>query len=60
MKRQASEPEQEDFAEQLTKLRLKIDLLPEKQRWHLHQLAETIAEQHYRLHHGKPLTHDVD
>ena len=35
----------ESFHERLQRLRLTIDLLPETQRPHLHDLAETIARQ---------------
>lgn len=60
MTRQESQLEKEDFDQQLNKLRLKIDLLPEKQRWHLRQLADTIAEQHERLQNRKSVSHDVE
>ena len=47
----------EDFEQQLTKLRMRIDLLPQEQRSHLYELAETIAEQHRQLHERKPSSH---
>jgi len=42
-------PATESFDEQLSKLRMRIDLLPPDQRSHLYALADTIARQHQRL-----------
>jgi hypothetical protein len=38
-----------DFREKLHRLRIKIDSLPESQRPHLIELADTIARQHRQL-----------
>jgi hypothetical protein len=50
----------ESFHERLRQLRLKIDSLPEIQRPHLIDLAETIARQHRRLHNKIWQNQDVD
>jgi len=39
----------ETFDEKLQQLRLKIDLLPAKQRPHLFELADVIEQQHRRV-----------
>jgi len=40
----------ETFDERLQRLRLKIDLLPAKQRPHLFELADVIEQHHRRAH----------
>jgi hypothetical protein len=50
----------ESFEQKLGKLRIKIDLLPESQRPHLADLAETIARQHRQLQHRTSHDHDAD
>ena len=50
----------ESFEQKLTRLRWKIDFLPEEQRPHLHALAEVVEKQHQRLKHLEPHTHDAD
>jgi len=48
-------PVGEGFAEKLERLRMRIDLLPEPQRPHLHELADTIEQQHQRTgKHERP------
>jgi len=54
----------ESVSERLKRLRINIDLLPETQRPHLIDLAETIARHHRRLqgkvsnNHDAGATHD--
>lgn len=50
----------ESFHERLRRLRLSIDLLPDAQRPHLVDLADTIARQHRQLQEGASRDHDVD
>ena len=50
----------ETLEDQLRRLRLKIDLLPESQRPHLIDLASTIARQHRKLQKKVPQNHDAD
>jgi hypothetical protein len=39
----------EAFQQKLAELRLRIDALPEPQRSHLYELADSIAERHHDL-----------
>ena len=48
------------FEERLQRLRLKIDALPEAQRPHLVELAETLARQRRDLHSRVSHRHDAD
>ena len=50
----------ESFQQRLQRLRLKIDSLPEMQRPHLIDLAETIARQHRQLQNRVSHNHDAD
>jgi hypothetical protein len=50
----------ESFQQRLQRLRLKIDSLPETQRPHLVDLAETIARQHRQLQNRVSHHHDAD
>jgi hypothetical protein len=50
----------ESFHERLQRLRIKIDSLPETQRPHLVDLAETIARQHRQLQNRVSHNHDAD
>ncbi len=50
----------ESFQQRLQRLRIKIDSLPEAQRPHLVNLAETIARQHRQLQNRVSLHHDAD
>jgi hypothetical protein len=50
----------ESFQQKLQRLRLKIDSLPETQRPHLIDLAETIARQHRRLQNKVTQNQDAD
>ncbi|HUT92430.1 MAG TPA: hypothetical protein VMY37_23240 [Thermoguttaceae bacterium] len=50
----------ESFEEKLTRLRWKIDSLPEKQRPHLYALADAIERQRQRLQQLEPPIHDAD
>jgi len=50
----------EGFQQRLQRLRLKIDSLPEMQRPHLIDLAETIARQHRQLQNRVSHNHDAD
>jgi len=50
----------EGFHERLRRLRLSIDLLPEPQRPHLFDLADTIARQHRQLQEGASHDHDAE
>ena len=50
----------ESFQQRLHRLRLKIDSLPETQRPHLIDLAETIARQHRQLQNRVSHHHDAD
>jgi hypothetical protein len=50
----------ESFQQRLQRLRLKIDSLPETQRPHLIDLAETIARQHRQLQNRVSHNHDAD
>ncbi len=50
----------ESFEQKLQRLRLKIDLLPLEHRPHLHELADTITEQHGRLRSRESCNHDAD
>jgi hypothetical protein len=50
----------EGFQERLKRLRIKLDLLPEGQRPHLIDLAETIARQHQQLQNRVSQTRDAD
>ena len=50
----------ESFKEKLTRLRWKIDSLPEEQRPHLHALAEVIEKQHRRSQQLETRPHDGD
>jgi hypothetical protein len=52
----------ESFQQKLQRLRLKIDSLPQVQRPHLIDLAETIERQHRQLHaktEAVPLSHTI-
>jgi hypothetical protein len=49
-----------DFEQELARLRLKIDLLPEAQRPHLYELAETIARQHRTPKNRESRNHEVE
>ena len=50
----------ESFQRRLQRLRIKIDSLPETQRPHLIDLAETIARQHRQLQNRVSHNHDAD
>ena len=50
----------ESFHKRLQRLRIKIDSLPETQRPHLIDLAETIARQHRQLQNRTSHHHDAD
>ena len=59
----SSEPQTEageSFQQRLQRLRIKIDLLPQTQRPHLADLAETIARQHRQLQNRTSQRHDTD
>jgi len=45
MSRDEGKPAGESFEQKLDKLRMRIDLLPESQRPHLYELADTIKQQ---------------
>jgi hypothetical protein len=58
--RKAPTEASESFQRRLQGLRIKIDLLPETQRPHLIDLAETIARQHQQLQNRVSHHHDAD
>jgi hypothetical protein len=58
--REAQTEAGESFQQRLQRLRLKIDSLPETQRPHLVDLAETIARQHRQPQNGVSHRHDAD
>ncbi len=49
-----------DFGQRLERLRIRIESLPETQRPHLLDLAETIARQHEKLQDRAPHRYDAD
>ncbi|HID74534.1 MAG TPA: hypothetical protein EYP56_00890 [Planctomycetaceae bacterium] len=51
---------QDDFLEELHRIRLRLDLLPAEQQPHLFALADTIDSQHRRLNKGKLQANDTD
>ena len=56
MSSQIGLPSGKTFEEKLEALRQRIDLLPESQRSHLYELADTIKQQH--LQSNSPLVKD--
>ena len=58
--REAQTEAGESFQQRLQGLRIKIDSLPQAQRPHLVDLAETIARQHRQLQNRVSHHHDAD
>ena len=55
---QHKSPTGEDFDRTLTRLRMRIDLLPTQQRPHLFESIEAISREHHHLEGRKLSTHD--
>ena len=60
MPSQGPTPPGEAFAGKLDRLRLKIDLLPARQRPHLYELADAVARHHRHLLDREPKNHDAE